>query len=84
VVQNGGVTNVLPLMIAIAGVILVFVLPLQRAGMALMLLLGTLLALTLLDLGTNRPTSTDIGCFALALIIGGFAMLTKIGTQDNE
>lgn len=78
------VNNVLPLMIAIAGVILIFVFSLQRAGMVLLLTLGVLLALTLLDLGTNRPTSSDIGCFAVALILGGFAMLTKVGAKDNE
>jgi hypothetical protein len=83
-VQNGHMNDFLPLTLAIVGVVLIFVLPVQRAGLALALLLGSLLGLTLLDLGLHEPTSSDIGGFALALMVGGFALLTRVDTKDKR
>jgi membrane-bound ClpP family serine protease len=83
-VQNESMDDFLPLTLAIIGVVLIFVLPVQRAGMTLALLLGILLGLTLLDLGLHRPTSSDIGGFALALMVGGFALLTRVDTRDKK
>lgn len=83
-VQNGRMNDFLPLTLAIVGVVLIFVLPVQRAGLALALLLGSLLGLTLLDLGLHAPTSSDIGGFALALMVGGFALLTRVDTKDKK
>ena len=83
-VQNEEMNDFLPLTLAIIGVVLIFVLPVQRAGMTLTLLLGTLLGLTLLDLGLHEPTSSDIAGFALALMVGGFALLTRVDTKDKK
>ena len=83
-VQNEKMNDFLPLTLAIIGVVLIFVLPVQRAGMTLTLLLGTLLGLTLLDLGLHEPTSFDIAGFALALMVGGFALLTRVDTKDKK
>jgi hypothetical protein len=83
-VQNEEMNDFLPLTLAIVGVVLIFALPVQRAGMTLLLLLGCLLGLTLLDLALHQPTSSDIGGFALALMVGGFALLTRVDTRDKE
>jgi len=83
-VQNEKMNDFLPLTLAILGVVLIFVLPVQRAGMTLALLLGSLLGLTLIDLGLHRPTASDIGGFALALMVGGFALLTRVDTRDKK
>jgi hypothetical protein len=83
-VQNEEMNDFLPLTLAIVGVVLIFVLPVQRAGMTLALLLGSLLGLTLLDLALHAPTSSDIAGFALALMVGGFALLTRVDTKDKR
>jgi len=83
-VQNEEMNDFLPLTLAIVGVVLIFVLPVHRAGLTLGLLLGSLLGLTLLDLGLHAPTSSDIAAFALALMVGGFALLTRVDTKDKR
>jgi hypothetical protein len=83
-VQNDKIDDFMPLMLALVGVGLIFVLPAQRAGMTLALLLSGLLGLTLIDLALHRPTSSDIGGFALALMVGGFALLMRVDTTDKK
>jgi hypothetical protein len=81
---RGEMIDFLPLMIAIAGTVLIVAVPLRHAGLTLALLLGGLMALTLFDLSTHRPTSSDIGGFGLALMVGGFALLARANMTDKE
>ena len=59
-VQHDKMDDLMPLMLALLGVGLIFVLPAQRAGMTLALLLGGLLGLTSSTWPyTGRPAPTS-------------------------
>jgi hypothetical protein len=65
------------LFIAGTGLVLLTVGPVRYTGPIFMLILATTLALTVFDMSTHQPTSTDLTGFALALMLGGTAVFIR-------
>jgi hypothetical protein len=65
------------LIVAIIGLALLVVAPIQHTGLIFGLTLVTTLGLTLFDMSTHAPTSTDLAGFTVALMIGGFALFIR-------
>jgi hypothetical protein len=65
------------LCVAIMGLALLVVAPIRHTGLIFGLTLGITLALTVFDMSTHAPTSTDLVGFTLALMIGGFALFIR-------
>ncbi|OBH01241.1 MULTISPECIES: hypothetical protein [unclassified Mycobacterium] len=67
----------LSLFIAVIGLVFLALGPIRYTGMTLVLTLLTTLGITVFDMSTHQPTSTDITGFALALMLGGPALLVR-------
>ncbi len=63
----------------IAGVGLVFLAfgPIRHTGLIFTLTLVVTLALTVFDMSTHQPTSTDLAGLTLALMLGGAALFIR-------
>jgi hypothetical protein len=65
------------LFVAIIGLALLVVAPIRHTGLIFGLTLAITLGLTLFDMSTHAPTSTDLTGVTVALMIGGFALFIR-------
>lgn len=65
------------LFIAGIGLALLAIGPTRHTGLIFTLTLVTTLMLTVFDMSTHRPTSTDLAGFILALMLGGAALFIR-------
>lgn len=72
------------LFIAGIGLVLLAVGPIRYTGLIFTLTLAATLLLTVFDMSTHQPTSTDLAGFTLALMLGGAALFirTERGMKD--
>lgn len=67
----------LSLFIALVGLVFLALAPTRYTGMIFVLTLLTTFGITAFDMSTHQPTSTDVTGFALALMLGGPALLIR-------
>jgi hypothetical protein len=67
----------LSLFIALVGLVLLALGPIRHTGMIFVLTLVTTLMITVFDMSTHQPTSTDLAGFILALMLGGTALFFR-------
>jgi hypothetical protein len=67
----------LSLFIAVIGLVFLALGPIRRTGMTFVLTLIATLGITVFDMSTHQPTSTDLAGFAVALMLGGPALLVR-------
>jgi hypothetical protein len=65
------------LLIAGVGLVLLGMGPVRYTGLIFILTLAVTLALTIFDMSTHQPTSTDLAGFTLALMLGGAALFIR-------
>ncbi len=67
----------LSLFIAIIGLVFLALAPIRYTGMIFVLTLLSTFGITAFDVSTHQPTSIDVTGFALALMLGGQALLIR-------
>jgi len=65
------------LCIAVTGLVLLALAPIRHTGTIFTLTLAATLLLTVFDMSTHQPTSTDLVGFILALMLGGVALFIR-------
>ncbi len=65
------------LFVAGIGLVLLTFGPIRHTGLIFTLTLAVTLALTVFDMSTHQPTSTDLAGFTLALMLGGPALFIR-------
>jgi hypothetical protein len=68
---------VVSLCVAIIGLALLVFAPIRHTGMIFASTLGVTLLLTIFDMSTHAPTSTDLIGFVLTLMVGGIALFIR-------
>jgi hypothetical protein len=63
--------------IAVIGLVFLALGPIRHTGVIFVLTLVATLGITMFDMSTHQPTSTDLAGFAVALMLGGPALLMR-------